>query len=67
MIDRYTLPEMKKLWSEKTKFETWLEIEILACEAYSKLGDVPPEAVEKIRKKARINVKRIEEIEEGVN
>ena len=66
MIDRYTLPEMEKLWSEKTKFETWLEIEILACEAYSKLGDVPPEAVEKIRKKARINVKRIEEIEEGV-
>lgn len=66
MIDRYTLPEMKKLWAEKTKFETWLEIEILACEAYSKLGDVPPEAVEKIRKKARINVKRIEEIEEGV-
>ena len=66
MIDRYTLPEMEKLWSEKTKFETWLEIEILACEACSKLGDVSPEAVEKIRKKARINVKRIEEIEEGV-
>ena len=66
MIGRYTLPEMKKLWSEKTKFETWLEIEILACEAYSMLGEVPPEAVEKIRKKARINVKRIEEIEEGV-
>ncbi len=66
MIDRYTLPEMGKLWSEEEKFRTWLEIEILACEARSKLGEVPPEALKRIREKARIDVKRIEEVEEKV-
>jgi adenylosuccinate lyase len=66
VIDRYTLPEMKKLWSEEEKFGTWLEIEILACEARSKLGEVPPQALKKIREKARIDVKKIQEAEEKV-
>ncbi len=66
VIDRYTLPEMAKLWSEEEKFRTWLEIEILACEARSELGEVPPEAVKKIKKKARIDVKRIQEVEAEV-
>ena len=66
MIDRYTLPEMKKLWSEEEKFRTWLEIEILACEARSKLGEVSPQALKKIKEKARIDVRKILEVEEEV-
>ncbi len=66
MIDRYTLPEMKKLWSEEEKFQTWLEIEILACEARSRLGEVPAPALKKIKEKARIDVQRIQDIEEKV-
>jgi adenylosuccinate lyase len=63
MLDRYTLPEMGVLWSEENKFQTWLEVEILACEARAELGHVPASAVSKIRNKAKIDVKRIEEIE----
>jgi adenylosuccinate lyase len=57
---------MGALWSEETKFRTWLEVEILACEAWSQLGKIPPEAVEEIRQKARFDVRRIQEIEETV-
>lgn len=63
MIDRYTRPEMKEIWSEQNRFQAWLEVEILACEAWSELGDIPKEDVAKIRAKARFDVKRIEEIE----
>jgi adenylosuccinate lyase len=66
VIERYTRPEMGALWSEETKFRTWLEVEILACEAWSQLGKIPPEAVEEIRQKARFDVRRIQEIEETV-
>ena len=66
MIDRYTLPEIGKIWSEEEKFRIWLDIEILACEARSELGEIPSEAVEKIKAKARIDIKRILEIEEEV-
>jgi len=55
---------MADLWSEQTKFETWLEVEILACEAWNKLGRIPGEALEKIRTKAVFSVDRILEIEE---
>ena len=64
MIERYTLPEMGAVWSEKNRFKKWLEIEILACEAHAELGVVPKEAVETIRKKATFSVSRINEIEE---
>ena len=63
MLDRYTPPEMAELWSEENKFRTWLEVEILACEARAARGEMPAEAVEAIREKAGIDVKRIEEIE----
>jgi len=66
VIPRYTRPEMGRLWSDEAKFQTWLEVEILACEAWSQLGKVPPEAVEEIRQKARFDVRRIQEIEEEV-
>ncbi|MDA8095986.1 MAG: adenylosuccinate lyase [Clostridia bacterium] len=63
MIDRYTLPEMRAIWSEENKYRKWLEVEILACEALSELGQVPAEAVEGIRSRADFKVERILEIE----
>jgi adenylosuccinate lyase len=64
MIERYTTPRMKDLWSEQNKFQKWLQVEILACEAMAKLGIIPKSALGKIRKKAGFNVKRISKIEE---
>ncbi len=64
MIERYTLPEMAHIWSDENKFNIWLEIEILACEAQVKLGIAPPEIINEIRSKAKININRINEIEQ---
>lgn len=64
MIERYTLPEMGKIWEDKFKFETWLKIEISACEARAQLGEIPFEDVEVIKTKANFDVKRVLEIEE---
>ncbi|MGB9905027.1 MAG: adenylosuccinate lyase, partial [Desulfotomaculales bacterium] len=52
MIERYTLPEMKEIWSEDSKYQTWLEVEICACEAQAELGLVPPEALAEIKARA---------------
>jgi len=64
MIERYTLPGMGKIWEDKFKFDTWLKIEILACEARSKMGEISGEDVEKIKTKADFDIKRVLEIEE---
>jgi adenylosuccinate lyase len=64
MIERYTLPEMGGVWSDENKFNTWLKIEILACEALAEIGEIPSEAVEVIRRKAAFDLKRVLEIEE---
>ena len=63
MIPRYTRPEMEKVWTEQRRFETWLAIELEVCEALSKLGEIPAEAVKEIKKKARFDVQGINEIE----
>ena len=63
MISRYTRPEMARIWTEQRKFETWLEIELLACEALAELGQIPRDAVKEIRAKASFNVQRVSEIE----
>jgi adenylosuccinate lyase len=63
MIPRYTRQEMAKIWTEQRKFETWLEIELVVCEALSKLGEIPVEVVQEIREKASFDVHRIDEIE----
>src|SRR2546428_119198 len=64
MIDRYTTPEMAKLWSPETKFATWLEIELLACEAQAQRGMVPVEVARRLRATARVGTpERIDEIE----
>ncbi len=66
MIPRYTRPDMAKIWSDSNRLKQMLKVEILAAEAMSKMGLVPKNAVEEIRKKARINVSRINEIEATV-
>jgi adenylosuccinate lyase len=67
MIDRYTLPKMREIWSEEHKFSTWLEVEIAACEAWTKLGKIPQSSLKKIKGKANFSVKRINEIEKTVD
>lgn len=61
MIERYSRPEMKRVWSDENKFQKWLDVEIAACEAWSQLGVVPRSAIPKI-KMARLNLKRMNEI-----
>lgn len=63
MIDRYSREEMGKIWTEENRFNAWLEVEILACEAWAELGDIPKEDVRKIRENAKFDVDRIKEIE----
>ena len=64
MIERYTLPEMGKIWSDEFKYSTWLKIELLACEARNKMGAITNEDLSAIKEKANFNVNRILEIEE---
>lgn len=64
MIDRYTRPEMGRFFEDEFKFSTWLKIEILACEARAKMGDISEKDVEVIKSKANFDVKRVLEIEE---
>lgn len=63
MISRYTRPEMAALWTDEKKYECWLEVELAADEAWSKLGHIPAEDVEKLRKNAKFDINRIAEIE----
>lgn len=63
MIDRYTRPQMAAIWTEEAKFQTFLDVEIAVCEAQAKLGRIPEDAVEDIKKNAGFDVKRINEIE----
>lgn len=64
MITRYTRPEMAKIWSDENRYRCWLEVEILACEAWAELGEIPKVDVQKIRDNASFSVERILEIEE---
>ncbi len=61
MIERYSRPQMKRVWSDENKFNKWLDVEIAACDAWAELGVIPREAVPKI-KMAKCNLKRMEEI-----
>src|SRR6266576_961004 len=63
MIDRYTLPEMGALWSEETKFQKWLDVEIAVCEVHAEMGTIPRDALEQIKSRAKFSVARINEIE----
>ena len=68
MIPRYTLPEMASVWSEEAKLRHWLDIEVLACEAWGRLGRIPEEDVREIRSKASAPTpERVAEIEKETN
>ncbi len=66
MISRYTRPEMGRIWSEENRFQKWLDVELAATETLAEAGMVPREAAKKLRERARIDVKRINEIEAKV-
>lgn len=67
MIERYTNPEMGKIWTLQHEFEVMLEVEITACEAMAELGQIPVEAAKNIREKAQFNLERVKEIEKVTN
>ena len=63
MLDRYSRPEMRAIWNEESKFGAWLKVELLACEAWSQLGEIPAEDVAKLWQNASFDIDRIYEIE----
>ena len=63
LIDRYSLPEMKQVWSEESKYQKWLDIEIAVCKAKAELGKIPEKAAKKIEENVELNIPRIKEIE----
>ena len=66
MIERYSRPQMAAIWEPQNRFDKWLQVEILVCEAMAAEGMIPQEAVETIKQKASFSVDRIQEIEETV-
>lgn len=66
MIERYTRPEMRAIWSEQNKYQKWLDVEIAVCEAWSKLGEISLKTLQEIKRNAAFSVPRIEEIEKVV-
>lgn len=67
MIERYTNPEMGRIWTLQHEFEVMLEVEITACEAMAELGQIPAEAAKNIRAKANFDLTRVKEIEKVTN
>ena len=65
MLTRYTRAEMGNIWSDENRYKAWLEVEILADEAWAELGEIPKEDVEKIRANAGFDIDRILEIEQA--
>ncbi|HDZ86645.1 MAG TPA: adenylosuccinate lyase [Actinobacteria bacterium] len=66
MIERYSRPKMAAIWELQNKYSTWLKIEVLALEAWHKLGKIPKESLDEIKKKAAFDVDRTLEIEKEV-
>ena len=66
MIERYTLPEMGKIWTDENRYRKWLDVELAVCEAWNELGAIPDDALKEIRSKAAFSVDRIEAIEKVV-
>jgi len=66
LISRYTLPKMGKIWTEENRFRTMMDVELAVCEALAELGEIPRNALEKIKRKARFSLERIGEVESKV-
>jgi adenylosuccinate lyase len=67
MIERYTMPEMGALWSEQSKFQKWLNVELAVCEVHAEMGTIPGDALKEIVSRAQFSVERINEIEKTTN
>ena len=67
MIERYSCPEMKKIWDIKSKFDYFLRVELAVCKAYVKLEYFPQDVISKIEKKAKFSIERIDKIEKDVH
>jgi adenylosuccinate lyase len=63
MIERYSRPEMARIWSQETKYDHWLRVELAVCEVYGRRGVIPGDALNRIKAKARVDPHRIAEIE----
>jgi len=63
MIERYSRPEMARIWSQETKYDDWLRVELAVCEVYVRRGVIPGDALNRIKAKARVDPHRINEIE----
>lgn len=63
MIERYSRPTMRKIWTDENKFQAFLKVELLSCRAWSKIGHIPQEDVDKLEKNAKFDLQRIYEIE----
>ena len=61
MIERYSRPQMKRVWSDENKFNKWLQVELAVCDAWAEVGVIPKKAIPKL-KLARCNLRRVEEI-----
>ena len=66
MIERYTRPAMGRIWSEESKYQAWLGVELAVCEAHARRGRIPRDALARIRAKARVDIARILAVQERV-
>jgi len=66
MIERYSTPEMSRIWSDENKYRTWLQVELAVCEVQTERGVIPEDAMQTLRDKADFDIQRIEEIEAEV-
>jgi adenylosuccinate lyase len=66
VIERYTRPEMGRIWSEESKYAAWLRVELAVCEAFARRGRIPAEAMGRIRARARVDIGRILDIQQRV-
>jgi adenylosuccinate lyase len=66
MIKRYTRPEMGAIWEDQNRYQKWLDVEIAVCDAWFELGEIPEDALQRIKKSASFNTERIDEIESVV-
>ena len=63
MIERYSRPEMARIWSQEAKYDNWLRVELAVCEVYGRRGVIPGDALNRIKAQAKVDPHRIEEIE----
>lgn len=63
MLERYSRPEMQQIWSLQNQYQSWLEVEVLACQAWSKIGEIPEADAQKITENASFTTERVQELE----